>query len=68
MRNTPTFCRTCRSVRLREVSVLWDVRLKRFHCTKRFCKESYDKKDFEGVSLRTVEIDNIPSAPDGTYE
>ena len=23
----------CRSVRLREVSVLWDVRLKRFHCT-----------------------------------
>ena len=23
---------TCGSVRLREVSVLWDVRLKRFHC------------------------------------
>ena len=25
---------TCGSVRLREVSVLWDVRLKRFHCTQ----------------------------------
>ena len=23
---------TCGSVRLREVSVLWDVRLKKFHC------------------------------------
>ena len=26
---------TCGSVRLREVSVLWDVRLKRFHCTNK---------------------------------
>ena len=27
---------TCGSVRLREVSVLWDVRLKRFHCNYLF--------------------------------
>ena len=27
---------TCKSVRLREVSVLWDVRLKRFYCTSQW--------------------------------
>ena len=26
----------CESVRLREVSVLWDVRLKRYYCTVNF--------------------------------
>ena len=41
MRNTPTFCRTCGSVRLREVSVLWDARLKKFHCTNKIALNNF---------------------------
>ena len=32
MRKRPTFCRDMWKIRLREVSVLWDVRFQKFNC------------------------------------
>ena len=57
---------TCGSVRLREVSVLWDVRLERFHCTSicaAGCRWFLNDFRFSGHFTRNIRLPNCPASP-----